>query len=449
MTELGWSANSSVSQAILLTANLTSTALQQQPPIGCYEDELMEEELDFDQVLVQSIVQVVVPIFFGLIGILGLLGNSLVVIVVAANPGMRSTTNILIINLAVADLLFVLFCIPFTATDFVLPYWPFGNAWCKVVQYLIIVTACASVYTLVLMSLDRYLAVVHPIASMSVRTESHAFIAIWIVWIVILTSSIPVLIIHGEWDENQMLNRSEACALHLGIVEQHRQQLQQHESKNEEPPLELTPQIACRILPDANWPLFQVSFFLASYVVPLTLICGLYVCMLLRLWKGARVSAESRRGRKRVTRLVLVVVGVFAVSWCPIQVILVIKSLDMYPLSSATIALQIASHVLAYTNSCVNPILYAFLSDNFRKAFRKIIYCRSRQDQHNRLGPLTKTTRAGSSGDIFLGIKTEFRPPDLRKTDAELAYGDNYTLSRCSAVQESGWLIVPPLTTRE
>ncbi|XP_076302888.1 allatostatin-A receptor-like, partial [Lasioglossum baleicum] len=114
------------------------------------------KELDYSSDLkrVEKIVAIVVPIFFGMIGILGLVGNSLVVIVVAANPGMRSTTNILIINLAVADLLFVIFCIPFTATDFVLPYWPFGNIWCKMVQYLIIVTAYASVYTLVLMSLD-------------------------------------------------------------------------------------------------------------------------------------------------------------------------------------------------------------------------------------------------------------------------------------------------------
>lgn len=111
---------------------------------------------NFDRHQVERIVVVVVPIFFGMIGILGLVGNCLVVIVVAANPGMRSTTNILIINLAVADLLFVIFCIPFTATDFVLPYWPFGNFWCKTVQYLIIVTAYASVYTLVLMSLDRW-----------------------------------------------------------------------------------------------------------------------------------------------------------------------------------------------------------------------------------------------------------------------------------------------------
>lgn len=113
------------------------------------------DEIGYDRDLIEKIVRVIVPVFFGMIGILGLIGNTLVVIVVAANPGMRSTTNILIINLAVADLLFVIFCIPFTATDFVLPFWPFGNVWCKIVQYLIIVTAYASVYTLVLMSLDR------------------------------------------------------------------------------------------------------------------------------------------------------------------------------------------------------------------------------------------------------------------------------------------------------
>ena len=53
---------------------------------------------------------------------------------VAANPLMRSTTNILIINLAVADLLFVIFCIPATAIDYILPDWPFGDMWCKVVS---------------------------------------------------------------------------------------------------------------------------------------------------------------------------------------------------------------------------------------------------------------------------------------------------------------------------
>lgn len=144
------------------------------------------------------IVSRVVPVFFGFIGITGLLGNALVVLVVLSNPGMRSTTNLLIINLAMADLLFVVFCVPFTGSDYVLDEWPYGDIWCRVVQYLIVVTAHASIYTLVLMSLDRYLAVVHPIASMVIRTEAYTMRAILVLWFLILTTAIPVLYVHGE-----------------------------------------------------------------------------------------------------------------------------------------------------------------------------------------------------------------------------------------------------------
>lgn len=145
----------------------------------------------------EEMVSRIVAIFFGLIGITGLLGNALVVLVVLSNPLMRSTTNLLIINLAVADLLFVIFCIPFTATDYVVSSWPFGDLWCKSVQYLIVVTAHASIYTLVLMSLDRFLAVVHPIASMVIRTEKNTLWAITILWVLIITTALPVLFAHG------------------------------------------------------------------------------------------------------------------------------------------------------------------------------------------------------------------------------------------------------------
>ena len=68
----------------------------------------------------------------------------------------------------------------------------------------------------------------------------------------------------------------------------------------------------------------QIIFFLTSYATPLALICGLYLWLLVRLWRGAapggHVSAESRRGKKRVTRMVVVVVVIFAVCWFPIQV---------------------------------------------------------------------------------------------------------------------------------
>lgn len=128
-----------------------------------------------DEVRVEHVVSIVVAICFGLIGLVGLFGNSLVVLgewmrlpsraphiiqggagrrrtivglkrinkrhasfisVIAVNPSMRSTTNLLIINLACADILFVFFCVPFTAVDYVLPMWPFGNFWCKIVSLI-------------------------------------------------------------------------------------------------------------------------------------------------------------------------------------------------------------------------------------------------------------------------------------------------------------------------
>lgn len=239
----------------------------------------------------QRLISTVVPVFFGVIGLAGLIGNALVVVVVAANPGMRSTTNLLIINLAVADLLFVIFCVPFTATDYVLTEWPFGETWCKVVQYLIVVTAHASIYTLVLMSLDRYLAVVHPVASMGVRTHTNAFKAIVLAWLFIVTSAIPVAICHGM---KQYSNGDRV-------------------------------QSSCGFL-EGTWcdkAFFYISFFASSYFVPLGLICGLYVRLLVRLWRnapGQRLSAESRRGKRRVTRMVLVVVAAFAFCWLPIHV---------------------------------------------------------------------------------------------------------------------------------
>ena len=71
------------------------------------------------------------------------------------NPQMKNTTNLLILNLAVADLLFLLVCVPATASDYILMYWPFGLTWCRTVQYIIYVTAYVSIYTLVLMAGDR------------------------------------------------------------------------------------------------------------------------------------------------------------------------------------------------------------------------------------------------------------------------------------------------------
>lgn len=76
--------------------------------------------------------RIVVPVIFGLIAVVGFAGNLLVIVVVVVNTQMRSTTNLLIVCLASADLLFIVVCVPFTAIAYASPVWPFGVTWCKV-----------------------------------------------------------------------------------------------------------------------------------------------------------------------------------------------------------------------------------------------------------------------------------------------------------------------------
>ncbi|XP_015789363.1 allatostatin-A receptor-like [Tetranychus urticae] len=318
---------------------------------------------------VEEVVRILVPLVFSIIVVIGLLGNSLVVIVVLWDDQMRSTTNVLIFNLAVADLLFIIFCVPFTATDYALKYWPFGDIWCRIVQYLIYVSAFASIYTLVLMSLDRFLAVVHPIASLSIRTEVNAYRAITILWIAIIFLCLPILIVH------QVHVDLDSETSHL-----------------------------CHINPAEN-KFFAPSVFLSSYAIPLTLAFVLYVYMLKRLWHNDIRTGRSVRNKRKVTRMVVVVVVIFAICWGPIHIVLTLRSQGMFePDSKFKLVTLIVSQILAYINSCINPILYAFLSENFRKAFRKVISCRpsgsrrrhdrpgSAKEETNRMDELTTAT---------------------------------------------------------
>lgn len=93
---------------------------------------------------------------FSVIFLLGTLGNSLVLAVLSRNGQMNTkTTNLFILNLGIADLCFILFCVPFQATIYTLDQWVFGPVLCKVVHFIIFLTMYASIFTLTAVSLDR------------------------------------------------------------------------------------------------------------------------------------------------------------------------------------------------------------------------------------------------------------------------------------------------------
>jgi len=144
---------------------------------------------------------------------------------------------------------------------------------------------------------------------------------------------------------------------------------------------------------------FHVGFFVTSFVLPVILIILMYIIMLMRLWRSVtyRVSKEGLQSKKRVTKLVLAIILVFTVCWAPIQVVLVQKSFSQREWSHdyTKVVIQIVAHVLAYTNSCLNPILYAKMSRNFRCGFCQMLPILSQRSSLRRPSLLTyeMTTR--------------------------------------------------------
>ena len=102
-------------------------------------------------------------------------------------------------NLAISDLLFVTICIPSTAISYARD-WPFGDVFCRLFQYINYVTCYGSVITLILLSLDRYLAVVYPVKSISWRTVCNTTMIIIVTWIITLAVCSPILWIHKAID---------------------------------------------------------------------------------------------------------------------------------------------------------------------------------------------------------------------------------------------------------
>ncbi|XP_032728047.1 galanin receptor type 1 [Lontra canadensis] len=291
-----------------------------------------------------SVENFVTLVLFGLIFVFGVLGNSLVITVLArSKPGKpRSTTNLFILNLSIADLAYLLFCIPFQATVYALPTWVLGAFICSFTHYFFTVSMLVSIFTLAAMSVDRYVAIVLSRRSSSLRVSRNALLGLGFIWALSMAMALPV-------------------AYHRRLFH-----------------WEVSNQTFCW----EQWPnqthkkAYVVCTFVFGYLLPLLLICFCYAKVLNHLHKKLKnMSKKSEASKKKTAQTILVVVVVFGISWLPHHVINLWAEFGVFPLTPASFLFRIAAHCLAYSNSSVNPIIYAFLSENFRKAYKQVFKC--------------------------------------------------------------------------
>lgn len=143
-------------------------------------------------------------VFYGVICIVGTVGNALVILAYR-NPRMRSVTNLFIANLGVADLTVTLINVPFTVSYSTLGYWPFGAFLCKAIPFLQGITISSSVGTLIAIAADRYRAIVHPLLP-RIRTR-HALMIIAVIWLVAFIYPIPLMIYQTLTENRKCLEK--------------------------------------------------------------------------------------------------------------------------------------------------------------------------------------------------------------------------------------------------
>ncbi len=109
---------------------------------------------------------------------------------------MKTATNIYIFNLALADAL-VTTTMPFQSTDYLLNTWPFGEVVCKVFISIDYYNMFISIFTLTMMSVDRYVAVCHPVKALDFRTPIKAKMINVCIWILSSAAGIPAFVLGG------------------------------------------------------------------------------------------------------------------------------------------------------------------------------------------------------------------------------------------------------------
>lgn len=127
---------------------------------------------------------------YGSISLLAIVGNGLVILVIVRNKKMQSVTNLYIANLAFADVMIGALSIPFQFQAALLQKWVLPNFLCSLVPFVQTLSVNISVFTLTMISIDRYFAVIHPLKPRLSRLSAK--IITCVIWVIALGSSLPV-----------------------------------------------------------------------------------------------------------------------------------------------------------------------------------------------------------------------------------------------------------------
>ncbi|KPP75827.1 thyrotropin-releasing hormone receptor 2-like [Scleropages formosus] len=314
----------------------------------------------------------------------GIVGNIMVVLVVLTTRHMRTPTNCYLVSLAVADLTVLVAAGLPNISDSLVGAWIYGHAGCLGITYFQYLGINVSSCSITAFTVERYIAICHPMRAQTVCTVSRAKRIIAGVWV------FPCVY----------------CMLWFFLVD-----IQVNRDNRV--------QCGYRVSRDLYLPIYLIDFAI-FYVFPLLLAIVLYGLIARILFMspmphradtaataavrgtckesaepGNKASrpARSRSGvssRKQVTKMLAVVVILFALLWMPYRTLVLVNSFVATPYLDAWFLLF--CRICIYANSAINPVVYNLMSQKFRAAFRGLYRCQEQEVQRRTLSTINTST---------------------------------------------------------
>ncbi|KAK5874186.1 hypothetical protein PBY51_019158 [Eleginops maclovinus] len=299
---------------------------------------------------------VVIASVYGVIIVLGLIGNITLIKTFCSSKSVRNVPNLFMSSLALGDVLLLVTCAPVDASRYLSDEWLFGRVGCKVIPFIQLTSVGVSVFTLTALSADRYRAIVRPLDIQTSNTTSSIVLRAALIWLFSLILAIPEAV-YSDLHTFSVTSSNDSfvtCAPypHAG---------------------ELHPKI------------HSMASFLMFYIIPLLVISVYYTFIAQSLMRSAsnmpmEGNVHARRqveSRKRLAKTVLVFVGLFAVCWLPCHIIYLYRSYHYSQVDTSLLhfVCSVVARILAFTNSCLNPFALYLLSETFQKQFNQQLCC--------------------------------------------------------------------------
>ena len=325
--------------------NYSDNATANGPPENEEDDDITEE--------VDSVTKIIIVGAYVIIFFFSFVGNSLVIHLVRTRINIRKNPfNWLLVNTAVADVVDVI-----TASASSLPYFLYGNHWisgilgtilCKLIPFLLVVSICASIWTLTVIAADRYLAIVctrrQPLSHRAVvRTIAAVWLSAGLVFCgqlykfkTELEDEIPVCYHewHEDWDMSTLFYKAE-----------------------------------------------MIVRVVVTYAVPLIIMAVLYSLIAFFLWRhrtpghqssNQRAYVKQARTRRAVIKMMVTAVTVFAICWLPVHVSHIMSEFFSDAYEAIPKVLSWLFFWFAHANAAIHPWLFIVFSENLRVETKEI-----------------------------------------------------------------------------